>query len=196
MRYIENFIQMIERLKRWVEHQARFTRKSRDNFLRTLKLWTREITRPRRTVSVAGHRVHLLQPRRQWTTYSCAASVTQMAYGFVTGKRMGHRKAIDLTKCRPNGATLDKVAAVLKRKTKCVARDLPRRHSSLKSALSKGSVLLAGDSKTYDDEHAIIILGFSPRGYWLVDPAVGVFTWRNKKRVMTASDQFIAVAKN
>lgn len=55
-----------------------------------------------------------IKVHRQWTFYSCTAAVAQMVAHYY-GIKIGHRRAIALTRCRPDGATLHPVARALKR---------------------------------------------------------------------------------
>lgn len=154
---------LISMLTRLLHRLKKETRRA----LRILRSWKRERRMMRRSIPPRHHRDSLrlpVRPYQQWTGYSCSASVAQMAYEYVSGERMGHRQAIKITRCKPDGATLESVAKVLKRKTGCVTRELPRRHAALRSALSKGSVILAGDTKEHESDHAILLVGFTPRG--------------------------------
>jgi len=133
-----------------------------------------------------------IKVHRQWTSYSCTASVAQMVaqhYGF----RLLHHQAIRLIKCRPDGATLGTVARALKRAYGLQARRL-RSKSQLRAALNNGQPVMTNDSVTYEDDHAILLIGQTPKGFWVADPAVGEVYWKHERQFLAAADEFIAVS--
>ena len=135
-----------------------------------------------------------VRPFQQWRAYSCTAGVLQSLHHYHTGARLSHRKAIGSTGCRPKGATLKQVAKVMKRQHHCTFRPL-RDSAAIRRALRAGSPVLAGDNETYEHDHAILLIGHTRKGFWLVDPAIGAHRWRSEKRLMRTSDEFIAVSK-
>lgn len=132
-----------------------------------------------------------IRPRRQWVSYSCTATVLQMAEEFVTGRTISHFQAVRLIGCKPDGASLNKIASVLKRRTRCNARQL---HSAnqIRKSLKQGPVL-ASDDVSRPFAHAILLSGFTPRGFYFVDPIDAQVHWRSERRILANSDEFIAI---
>lgn len=129
---------------------------------------------------------------RQWTSYSCTAAVAQMVAGY-HDIRLGHRKAIELTKCRPDGATLPFVARALKREHGLQHRKL-RSRAQVRAALRRGEPVMSNDSMTYDSDHAILVIGATIKGFWIADPAVGEIYWRHERQFFAFSQEYIAVS--
>lgn len=129
---------------------------------------------------------------RQWTNYSCTAAVAQMVAHYY-GIQIGHRKAIALTKCKPDGASLSAVARALKKSHGLRPRTL-RVRSQIRSALQKGQPVMTNDSLTYENNHAILLVGETPKGFWIADPAIGEVYWRHERSFFAAAEEFIAVA--
>ena len=129
---------------------------------------------------------------RQWTSYSCTAAVAQMVAGY-HDIRLGHRKAIELTKCRPDGATLPFIARALKREHGLRHRTL-RTRLQVRAALRRGEPVMSNDSMTYESDHAILVIGATNKGFWIVDPAIGQILWRHERQFFKAADEFIAVS--
>jgi ABC-type bacteriocin/lantibiotic exporter with double-glycine peptidase domain len=134
-----------------------------------------------------------VKAHRQWTTYSCTASVAQMVTHYY-GIRLGHRKAIALTACRPDGATLGSVARALKRTHGLRPRTL-RTRLQVRCALRRGEPVMTNDEFTYTSDHAILLVGETPKGFWIADPAIGEVYWRHERRFFAGADQFIAIAE-
>ena len=134
-----------------------------------------------------GIKVH-----RQWTSYSCTAAVAQMVAQYY-GIRIGHRRAIALTGCRPDGATLNSVAKELKHSHGLRHRKL-RSHAAIRSALRRGEPVITHDDLTYRHSHAILLVGETPKGFWIADPAIGEVCWRHERRFYAVADEFIAVS--
>jgi len=132
-----------------------------------------------------------IKVQRQWTNYSCCAAVAQMVAQYY-GIRLGHRKAIQLTKCKPNGTTLEKVGKVLSREYGLVARSL-RTKNQIRRSLQQEYPVMTNDSLTYVEDHAILLVGETPKGFWIADPATCSLYWRHEDRVMAGADEFIAV---
>ena len=129
---------------------------------------------------------------RQWTSYSCTAAVAQMVAGY-HDIRLGHRKAIELTKCRPDGATLPFVARALKREHGLQHRTL-RSRAQVRAALRGGVPVMSNDSATYESDHAILVIGATNKGFWIADPAIGQILWRHERQFFEAANEFIAVS--
>lgn len=146
----------------------------------------------RRYAKKAGRGSLEVKVHRQWTSYSCTAAVAQMVAHYY-GIKLGHRKAIALTRCRPDGATLHSVAKALKRSHGLRHRAL-RSRSAVRSALRRGEPVITNDDQTYENDHAILLVGETPKGFWIADPAIGEIYWRHERRFFAGADEFIAVS--
>ena len=129
---------------------------------------------------------------RQWTPYSCTASVAQMVAGYY-GIKLGHRQAIQLTDCRPDGATLGSVAKALKDSHGLRSRAL-RSKAQIRTALRQGLPVMSNDYLNDGGSHAILLVGQTPKGFWIADPAIGEVYWRHQDRFFAGADEFIAVS--
>jgi|GEM_PF-4643539 len=137
-------------------------------------------------------RAHQVKVHRQWTSYSCTAAVAQMVSHYY-GIRLGHRAAIQLTDCRPDGATLTSVARALKRSYGLKPRTL-RTRAQVRSALKQQQPVISNDALTYENDHAILVIGSTPKGFYIADPAVGEIYWRHERRFLAGADEFIAIS--
>ena len=78
-------------------------------------------------------------------------------------------------------------------------REYGLRHKRLKSrkeisaALQRGEPIITNDSITYEHDHAVLLVGMTPKGVWLADPALGGLRWMHQDVLRTAADEFIAV---
>lgn len=145
--------------------------------------------------SVKSHRLEI-RPYRAVISASCTASLLRSLHLYFSGQTLGQSRAIELMRCRRSGAPLCRIALVLRRRLRCRARELHTAHQ-IRAALRRGSPVLGSDDWTYSpDGHAILITGYTPRGFHTIDPATGLHRWRTKKSLMAASDEFIAVAAN
>ena len=109
------------------------------------------------------------------------------------GIKLGHREAIQLTDCRPDGATLPTVAKALHRSHGLRSRTL-RSRGQVRSALRNGEPVMTNDEINYVSSHAILLVGQTPKGFWIADPAIGEVYWRHQDRFFAGADEFIAVA--
>jgi len=129
---------------------------------------------------------------RQWTSYSCTAAVAQMVAGY-HDIRLGHRKAIELTKCRPDGATLESVADALNLEYGLRFKTL-KRASQVRAALRGGVPVMSHDALTYANDHAILVVGQTPKGFWIADPVPAQIYWRHERQFFKSANEFIAVS--
>lgn len=132
-----------------------------------------------------------VKPYRQWTPYSCCASVFQMVAAYY-GVRVSHLKAIKLTRCHPDGASLTSVARVLKREYRLRPKHLTSKRQ-VRAALKRGEPVISNDSLTYEDDHAILVVGQTAKGFYCVDPVLGQVRWKHQQRFMAGAHEFIAV---
>lgn len=140
-----------------------------------------------------SHRLPI-RPVQQWTPFSCTAAVLQAVHHYLGGEKLGHLRAIKLMNCCPDGAPLGQIASLVKRRFRCRSKRLRTAHS-IRAALRRGIPVLASDDLTYSDGHAILVTGFTAKGYWTMDPAVGRLRWRTQRRLLAASDEFIAIGR-
>jgi predicted double-glycine peptidase len=123
--------------------------------------------------------------------YSCVASVLQMLYHYITGRRMSHRRAIKLTRCKPDGAELKSIARIMHKLCGTNSTNL-RELKTVKAALRLGIPIIASDETTYEDGHAILLIGSSAKGVYVVDPNTAEINWRTDACVRK-SEEFIAI---
>jgi ABC-type bacteriocin/lantibiotic exporter with double-glycine peptidase domain len=129
---------------------------------------------------------------RQWTGYSCCASVLQMVADYY-GNSVSHLRAIKLTGCRPDGASLTHVARVLRREYGLHPKHLKSK-AQIRAAIQRGEPVIANDFISYLNNHAILLVGETPKGFWVADPVVGQIRWRHERQMMAGADEWIAVA--
>ena len=128
---------------------------------------------------------------RQWTDYSCTAAVAQMVTNYY-GIDLSHRKAIELTGCKPDGAMLSDVGDRLAAEYGLKVRSL-RTKTQIRKALQREQPVMTNDSLTYDENHAILLVGETPKGFWIADPRTCEIYWWHEDRLMAGADEFIAV---
>ena len=104
---------------------------------------------------------------------------------------MSHRKAISLTACKPDGSTLQDVAKALKREHGLKHRTLKR--AGVRGALKKGMPVMSHDAVSHSGDHAILVIGQTPKGFWIADPSYGEIYWRRDDQFFNAADEFIAM---
>lgn len=130
---------------------------------------------------------------QQKYAYSCVAAVTQMIYGFYTGKHLPHAKAVELTGCNPDGAELIVAAQV----SKMLCGSTHRKRRTLLSAkheLTKKSLVVCNDDRSYVDPHAILLCGATPAGVYVCDPNTALIEWRSDKWLLRAgANEFIVI---
>jgi len=134
-----------------------------------------------------------IRVRQQAFDYSCVAACLQMLFEFFNGKPMSHRRAVRLTRCKPNGAELAAISRTLKKLCGTESRNL-RTPVAARCALHLGIPVVASDPQTYEDDHAILLIGCSAKGFYVVDPNTGEINWRRDAWV-GHSDEFIAILR-
>ena len=105
---------------------------------------------------------------------------------------MSHPKAIKLTKCKPDGASLTHVARVLKCEFGLRPKSL-RTRRDVRAALKRGEPVISNDSFTYAEDHAILVVGETAKGFYIADSVVGQIRWKHEDRFMAGASEFIAV---
>lgn len=137
-------------------------------------------------------RRHLpIRVRQQAFAYSCVATCLQMIYEHFTGQRMSHRRAIQLTRCKPNGAELQSVPRIMRKLCGASSRKL-RSLDQVRAAIKLGLPVLGSDETTYKDSHAVLIVGESATHFCVADPATGRIRWRTSEWLLD-SDEFLVV---
>jgi hypothetical protein len=137
---------------------------------------------------VTQHSIYLYP---QLHSYSCTAAILQAASAYL-GLELTHARAIRLTRCKPDGASLEQVAKVLKGLHHCPTRRIARA-KTVRKALRNGAVVLAGDCLTYSADHAILIFGCTDDYFLILDPAASSCEWKPDSWVFKAGNEFIAV---
>ncbi len=100
--------------------------------------------------------------------FSCTASVLQAVVHCRTGKKIGHDEAVDLTKCRPNGAQLSRIATAARRV--CGGRSMTLKNiRAARSALKAGRLVISCDNRSWGEPHAILLVGATPKGIYVAD---------------------------
>lgn len=122
---------------------------------------------------------------KQETAFSCTASVLQMLHLYYKGREISHTEAIAKLKCEPDGAELIEIGKVMEMPSKEL-----KSFVSVARALRKGHPVIADDNKTYQDSHAILIVGATPQGFYFLDPAKGKQLWRSFSWFARAATEF------
>lgn len=52
---------------------------------------------------------------------------------------------------------------------------------------------MTNDSLTFDENHAILLVGETPKGFWIADPRTCEIYWRHEDRFMAGADEIAAV---
>ena len=52
---------------------------------------------------------------------------------------------------------------------------------------------MTNDALTYEADHAILLVGHTPKGFCIADPAVGEIYWKHERKFFAGADEFIAV---
>jgi predicted double-glycine peptidase len=130
---------------------------------------------------------------RQTTDYSCTASVLQALVHSFTGELLEHEHAIRLTRCRPKGASLEKVAKALSKR--CGTKSKPLKSlNSARSALRAGKFVISHDSTTYQpQDHAVLLVGTTQKGWYVADSNLPSVKWRSDNWLRAAANEFIAL---
>lgn len=130
---------------------------------------------------------------RQHYSYSCCPAVFQTLHHFLTGEMVSHHRAIRLTRCtRAEGALFEDVVAALCRVSKARARSL-KGVAAVKAALIAGQPVIACDNATYADPHAVLLIGATRKGVYVMDPNKAEISWRRTEWLCAALGEFIAV---
>jgi ABC-type bacteriocin/lantibiotic exporter with double-glycine peptidase domain len=108
------------------------------------------------------------------------------------GIKLSHSAAIELADCKPDGATLLSVAKSLKKSHGLCHRTL-RKQSEVREALMRGEPVMSHDALTYENDHAILVIGATAKGFWIADPLLGEVYWRHERAFFAAADDYIAV---
>ena len=108
------------------------------------------------------------------------------------GINLSHRKAIELTGCRPDGAILSEVADTLAREYGFQIRHLKTK-AGIRKALRRKQPVMTDDSVSFRENHAILLVGETSKGFWIADPRTCEIYWRHEDRYMAGADEAIAV---
>ena len=97
-----------------------------EKLLRRIVLWLVALVPWKRARQTQRRKLNHLPVRifPQTFDYSCTASVLQSAIHSLTGIAIDHNEAVELMKCRPDGAHLTKIAAVVRKKCGAKTKEL------------------------------------------------------------------------
>jgi hypothetical protein len=132
-----------------------------------------------------------IQVYQQQFSYSCVASVLQMVFRYVTDEHMSHARAVRLVRCKPNGAELVRIPQTMFNLCGAGSRKL-RSSDHVRAAIKVGLPVICSDETSYEDSHAALVIGQSPTGFCIADPATGKARWRTSEW-LTNSDEFLVV---
>lgn len=152
------------------------------------RLWQTKKRAPR-----ARRRRHLPVPVYQQKTPSdCGPAVLRMLFGFFTGRVLPQSSALRLTKWTKDGVYLHEIPRAMRKLTGSRSKRLPNL-SAARAALRKGIPVVSNDSVTYADDHAILLVGKTPKGIYAADPNTGEIRLKSTKWMKVASDEFYAI---
>lgn len=136
---------------------------------------------------------HHVIPSRQWTGYSCTATMLQMCVRYFTGRRVSHLEAIRVTRCRPDGCSMAQLQKAMNKfglKTRALRVGI----RSIRTALDAGSLVVADDNKTYTSGHVILVTGHTRTRFWVIDPVLGFPTLPTCRRVIANAEESFVVS--
>ena len=96
--------------------------------------------------------------------YSCAASVLQTALHSMTGEVIEHDRAVRLTRCRPHGAQLQRIASALARHCAAKPKRL-KRLATVRSALCRGDLVISSDCISWGGRRAVLLVGATRKAF-------------------------------
>lgn len=124
--------------------------------------------------------------------FSCTASVLQSVVHSATGKTISHDHAVALTRCCPNGAQLSDVATAATNLYGAGSRTLKNLRAA-RFALARGRVVVSCDNRTYGEPHAILLVGVTPKGVYVVDSNRSDVCWKKDQWCRKSADEYIEV---
>jgi hypothetical protein len=140
--------------------------------------------------------IHPVIPFRQWRNYDCCAAVLRMGIQYFTGTRLSHRKSVITTGCKPDGVPFSRLKKTF-RQLRVGAVQTPIRLNAIKSALDHDRLVVISDEDSYRESHAILIVGYTSKRFWVIDPMIGAPSLRSFKRVIQGADEaFIIYSKH
>jgi ABC-type bacteriocin/lantibiotic exporter with double-glycine peptidase domain len=136
--------------------------------------------------------IHAVRPIRQWHGYDCGAAVLRMGVLYLTGRRLTRRRAILETGCNPDGVSFTRLKRVFRDFGVSVGR-LAVSTSIIRKALDKGRLVVIDDNNTYAESHVILIVGYTRKHFWVIDPIIALPTRRSHRRVTQSADACFSV---
>lgn len=126
--------------------------------------------------------------------YSCGASVLQIVTRYFKGYHISHEKAIELTRCKPDGSNTKDIKRALKKIG--LNGKLIRRHEiTIKKRINEGNLVIINDNFTYSpDDHWILISGYTENFFYIFDPNTNEIRRRAKHKVFGWSVPGAAIA--
>ena len=118
-----------------------------------------------------------------------------MVFRYVTDKHMSHAHAVRLVRCKPNGAELVRIPQTMLKLCGAGSRKL-RSLDHVRAAIKAGLPVIGSDESSYQDSHAILVIGESPTGFCVADPATGKARWRSDEWLGESDGFFVVLPKN
>lgn len=131
-------------------------------------------------------------PYRQWFSFSCSAATFSTLVRHLTGLRVPHSDAIQITGCRPDGCTMARLRRVL-RKYGIASKVIQPGIRNFRQELDRGRLLVVDDNRTYINSHVMVVHGHTRHRFWIIDPVIGLPTMRNCRRVARSCQEAFAV---
>ncbi len=157
--------------------------------------WVVWLVRPARKTRRRQRRHLAVRIFPQTYEFSCCASVLQTALHALTGEVIEHDDAVALTKCAPHGAQLSRIATALRKRCRVKPTRLSRL-AAVRRALNAGQLVISSDVVSWGGRHAILLVGATPKGFYLADSNLPSVRWKSEGFVRRASDEFIAIEAN
>ena len=66
--------------------------------------------------------------------------------------------------------------------------------AGIRRSLAQQRPVITHDALTYESDHAILLVGATPKGFWIADPAICEIYWRHEKQFFAGAEEFIAIA--
>ena len=115
---------------------------------------------------------------QQWNTYSCGAQAYRMIVAHFEGRAVPYEEAAKAVKLTRDGAYDDDILQALDN-AGFEVEELPLDGDSFDEALDQGKLILT-DRPTLinmgECTHAIVISGYTPNAYVILDSTLGVYT--------------------
>lgn len=128
---------------------------------------------------------------RQETPYSCCAAALQTIFHYHDA-RISHKDAILLLNINEDGGYFIDVARACSKYLKTRYKTL-KTISQIEKYIFLGNIVIAADNVTYQDAHAVLIVGFDSKNFSILDPNTAKITFWDKNEFFEQSDEFIVI---